>query len=454
MIINVQNYFDIDKKEQFAEFAQQKAKGKILTNPKLLNKEERRLYVRDTLREDHRFRIENNPESAKEKFDKLSDSSFKFFRGTSLIFYRDYSGEDNCYPIVFTIGDVHPENFGVMPNENDVPFFSVNDFDEAYFAPFTYDIKRGVTGFYLAAKANGFKKKKRDKITTSFVKGYIEGLEEFAKDDREKWHQYRIDNSPKLIKKLLKKSIKSKRDFLAKSIDLDKECFLISKKVVPLTKEVENFQKVIDEYVKENEIAIKDDNYFKVLDVAVRKGSGTASLGLNRFWILIKGLGDDVEQDVILEMKQARPSALKGLIPEKVEKEIESAQHIVQAHNTHLVGGDRFYGFAYYEDKEYIIRERSRFKNEIDLEDLGFKDFVDYAFICGKTLSQTHARSDEDTGIMEGNAEEKILASFFPQVFIDDMRRFAKQAAKRVEKDFKHFKKDHKMDAFNISTKA
>ena len=451
MIINVQNYFDIDKKEQFAKYAKDKEQGNIFTDPKFLAKEERRLYVREALREDHRFRIKNKPEAAKAKFDKLADSAFKFFRGTSLIFYRDHIGEDKCYPIVFTIGDVHPENFGVMPNENDVPFFSVNDFDEAYFAPFTYDIKRGVTGFYLAAKENGFKKKEIDKITIAFVKGYISGLKQFAKDNREKWHQYRIDNSPKLIKKLLKKSMKSKRKFLDKKIDLAKECFHVTHKVVPLTKEIEEFQKVIDKYVKDNEIDVKEKDYFKVLDVAVKKGSGTASLGLNRYWILIKGVGNDVEKDMILEMKQTRPSALEGLIHEKVEDEIKSSQHIVKAHNTHLVGGDRFYGFAMYENKEYIIRERSRFKNEIDIEDLDLDDFIDYATICGTTLSQTHARSDEDTGIMKGNAEEKILSSIQPQVFIDDMRRFAKKAAKRIEKDYKLFKKDHKMDAFNIS---
>lgn len=47
------------------------------------------------------------------------------------------AGDDAWMPTVLTLGDVHPENFGVMPNADNVPIFSVNDFDEAYYAPFT-----------------------------------------------------------------------------------------------------------------------------------------------------------------------------------------------------------------------------------------------------------------------------------------------------------------------------
>ena len=86
------------------------------------------------MREDHQFRIHNRPEGAQAKFDKLAKSAFKFFRGTALLYYRDYAGTDGHLPTVLTIGDVHPENFGVMPNADGAPFFGVNDFDEAYFA--------------------------------------------------------------------------------------------------------------------------------------------------------------------------------------------------------------------------------------------------------------------------------------------------------------------------------
>ena len=150
--------------DYFTKLAKKAAKGHPVFTPRMLPKLERRLYLRQVLIEDHSDRIKNNPEGAQRKFDKLASEPFKFFRGTALVFYRDYVGHDLHLPKVFTIGDVHPSNFGVMPNESNVPFFGANDFDEACLAPFSYDLKRGATGFYLGAREEaGFSKKKSEK---------------------------------------------------------------------------------------------------------------------------------------------------------------------------------------------------------------------------------------------------------------------------------------------------
>jgi hypothetical protein len=86
------NREDVDRTEVYGKFAQRRAEGEIFILPTMLPPEERRLHVRRTLREDHQFRIRNRPEGAEEKFDKLAKSLFKFFRGTALLYYRDYAG--------------------------------------------------------------------------------------------------------------------------------------------------------------------------------------------------------------------------------------------------------------------------------------------------------------------------------------------------------------------------
>ena len=55
--------------------------------------------------------------------------------------------------------------------------------------------------------------------------------------------------------------------------------------------------------------------HFKIKDVAVKKGSGTASLGLDRYFVLIDGPTDDPGDAIVLELKQTRQSALHGLVP-------------------------------------------------------------------------------------------------------------------------------------------
>lgn len=452
IIIPEVNEQDKDRTDIFHEYAQARARGEVVASPTQLNQEQRRLYVRQTMREDHQFRIQNRPEGAQAKFDKLADSPFVFFRGTALIFYRDYAGMDAHLPQVFTIGDVHPENFGVMPNEDGAPFFGVNDFDEAHVAPFSYDVKRGGVGFYLMARENGLSKKKARKVVRAFVKGYLQALEAYAHDDREKWHEFRIDNSPEMIKELLLSARTEREAFLDELIDLEKERFVSSEEIVPHSKHIPKFQEIVNQYREENEInhhETRGDDFFKVVDVAVKKDSGTASLGLDRFFVMINGRSSHTNENIILEMKQARRSVLAGLAPED-DGDAGKAEEIVNAHNIHLVGGDPYYGRVAIDDTAFLVRERSPYKDDIDVDDLDKKELKAYAHICGRTLAQTHARSDEDTGIMEGDAEKRILSSIIPDVFVDDVVRFSQMAAKRIQKDFKLFKADLKLGAFRF----
>lgn len=446
---------DYDYTDVFTEFARRRAAGEVLVPPALLSPYERRLYVRATLREDHQFRIRNRPEGAQAKFDKLADSTWNFFRGTALLFYRDMAGTDTELPYVLVNGDAHPENFGVMPNEDGAPFFGLNDFDEAAFAPFSWDLKRAAVGFYLGAREEGHKKKHSRKIVQAFLEGYFDGLLEFAIDDREKSHEYRIDNSPPMIRELLESAKTNREEFLEELIDLEKGEFLATQELVPHTKYVKDFQKIVKEYQRSSDVPdTPRAGHFHVKDVAIKKGSGTASLGLDRYFVLIDGPTEDHKDDIVLEMKQARVSAILGLVPHlengKTQKKNAEAKRIVQSQKIHLVGGDPYYGTTTIDGEPFLVRERSPFKDDIDLDDLSRSEFKDYANICGRTLAIAHASCDEDTGLMEGNMEKAILASVRRDVFCQDLIGFAEETTKRIYKDHKAFQKDHAIGAFKI----
>lgn len=279
----------------------------------------------------------------------------------------------------------------------------------------------------------------------------MKALKSYAHDDREKWHEFRIDNSPDMIQELLEDARTGREEFLDDLIDLEKKRFVSSDEIVPHSKYVDKFQDVIKRYREENDIdsETKGDDFFKVVDVAIKKDSGTASLGLDRFFVMINGRSPDASDNIILEMKQARKSALRGLVPED-DPDAGKAEDVVTAQNIHLVGGDPYYGRVMMDDKSFLVRERSPFKDDIDVDDLDKKELKEYAHICGRTLAQTHARSDEDTGITEGDAEKRILTSIVPEVLVDGVVRFSQQAAKRIVKDYKLFKADLKLGAFEF----
>ena len=442
---------DASRFDAFADLARRRAAGEFVMLPRNLRGQDRRLHVRQTIREDHATRIADRDEDAEAKFAKLAGSRFSFFRGTALLFYRDLAGEDAWMPTVLSLGDVHPENFGVQPSQDNVPIFGPKDFDEATYAPFTWDLKRGATGFLVAAHEEGVGKKARRAAAGAFVWGYLDGMDEFADHGREADLQVRMDNSPAMIRDLIAGAMEDPRtEWLAETLDEPRRGFRTSDRIVPRTSRAAEFQEVVDAYAEGRDLPDRAGP-LRVKDVAERKGSGTASLGLTRYWILLEGPAGDGTDDVILELKQSRRSALAGLVPPSPYVTTGEAGRIADAQAVHLVGGDAFYGGITFEDRSFLVRERSPYKEEMDLDDLDDDDWADYARICGRSVAHAHALTD-DAGQVEGDIEPRILeAAGLPELFVDDVVRFAVAAAKRLGRDHEHFVADHQLGAFRMT---
>ncbi|WP_082630943.1 DUF2252 domain-containing protein [Roseovarius atlanticus] len=440
------------RSKAFARLSAAIGEGKYLVPPKFLDGQARRLHVRTTIREDHAARISEGSKGARDKFDKLTDSLFKFFRGTALLFYRDMVGEDGHMPTVMALGDVHPENFGVMPDRNGAPIFGVNDFDETTYAPFSWDIKRGAVGFWIAAlEEGGLKPKKARKIVCRFVRGYAEAMQDYANKSTERNDAYRIDNSPKVIRRLFEEAWEERRDWLwSDYLTENGRGFRSDDELQPLSSEIGKFQKAINDLAKSNKIDTPDRaGALKVKDVCVRHGQGTASLGLPRYYVLIEGPSQDATDDLIIEFKAARRSALDGLTPPNAFHAGEQAERIRHGQSVQLAHGDIFYGAVEIDGKSFMSRERAPFRDDIDLDELSLKSWKRYAHVCGAALAQAHALSD-DLGRIDYDVEPSIMEAMSPlALFEDDIVRFTREAVARLERDHAFFREDHAHGAFD-----
>jgi uncharacterized protein (DUF2252 family) len=361
------------------------------------------------------------------------------------------AGEDAAMPTVFALGDVHPGNFGVMPSADNVPIFGVNDFDEAHYAPFTWDLKRGAVGFLLAAEEEGGHGPSRQRaIARRFLRGYVDAIGGFARDGTEDGHQVRPDNAPELIRRLFDDASQGRRSWLAEDYhDEYGRGFRADEELVPTTSRRAEFQSLVDRLVSDGDVAVPSRaGEMRVKDVAARVGQGTASLGLTRYYVLVEGTRADATDDLILEFKQARRSALAGLTPPSEYDSDGRGERIARAQRTQLVNGDVFYGAVEFEDRSYVTRERSPFRDDVDLDDLSKKEWKAYAGICGRALAKAHALADE-AGDVAGDVEPQIVAAIDPpDLFVDDILRFAEEAAARVRADHGHFRADHALGAF------
>lgn len=105
-----------------------------------------------------------DPAAFRVKFRKMASSAFAFYRGTACLFYADLERERHGGPYlddrtgrVWIHGDLHAENFGTYMDSTGRLIFNVNDFDEAYVGPFTWDLKRfaasvALIGYFQGAR--------------------------------------------------------------------------------------------------------------------------------------------------------------------------------------------------------------------------------------------------------------------------------------------------------------
>ncbi len=124
-----------------------------------------------------------DPAAFRVKFRKMAGSAFAFYRGgTACLFYNDLERERHGGPYlddrtgrVWIHGDLHAENFGTYMDANGRLVFNVNDFDEAYVGPFTWDLKRFAASVALLG---GYAKALGDEQITELVRIYAAAYRE------------------------------------------------------------------------------------------------------------------------------------------------------------------------------------------------------------------------------------------------------------------------------------
>ena len=122
-----------------------------------------------------------DPAAFRVKFRKMAASAFAFYRGTACLFYADLEREQHGGPYlddrtgrVWIHGDLHAENFGTYMDAQGRLIFNVNDFDEAYVGPFTWDLKR----FAASVALIGYTKALSDEQITELVRIYAAAYRE------------------------------------------------------------------------------------------------------------------------------------------------------------------------------------------------------------------------------------------------------------------------------------
>ena len=132
------------------------------------------------------------PSELAAKMEKMAVNPFAFYRGTAHLFYQDM----NIWPTSAYVntatrqtwleGDMHLQNMGAFRDANGNEVFDTNDFDEGYWGPYVWDVRRMTVSILLAAKENGLSSSDQQKAARRFLESYLAKLADFKGNDDEK----------------------------------------------------------------------------------------------------------------------------------------------------------------------------------------------------------------------------------------------------------------------------
>lgn len=378
-------------------------------------------------------------EDREAKYRKMAESPFRFYRGSAYLFYFDISRIPFSYHTpanrpIWIQGDLHFENFGVFQNEQGKLVYDVNDFDEGYVGSYLVDVLRMIASIALVCTEKEWDSSVKKEAINTYLSSYYKQLKRFRKGKDDPFTFMCTEKNTKgPVERVLKKMRKKQAMTLLEeytSLAENQRYFPKTEEIVPITDaEKQKLVTVWKEYIQTiDEGDRKKADFYHVKDIALKYGTGTASIGLKRYYLLIEGKDDTHENDIILEAKEVRTAIPAYFMPFHEsfwEMYHHQGKRVVETQKAMHHFEDPYLGYFTMDHTEFYVRERSPYKKKVKLTKIETtEDLYDTLEIMGKVTAKIHARADQDidSNIITHHSEESILTAIG-----DDFDSFAKQ---------------------------
>jgi uncharacterized protein (DUF2252 family) len=362
-------------------------------------------------------------------------SPFAFYRGAAAIMAYDLSHTPNSGVNLAACGDCHLLNFGGFASAERHIIFDINDFDEVSIAPWEWDVKRLVSSFVIAGRANGFIEEECSQAAWIAAQSYRNQMGIYAEAPvLEAWYdmidlEAVIESIPdKETKRFYTKKLTSATAQSAREKEFAKLAFSAGESPIIIDQPplIFHYGDARDKEFKEHAIAsfagyrstVSPEkrillDRFSVVDVAF-KVVGVGSVGtVCGILLLMSGNGEPL----FLQFKQARQSVLEPYAGRSPFK--HHGQRVVVGQRLMQAASDFFLGWTTGTGKSklhFFIRQLSDVKIKPVIEIMKPNNLAEYARLCGRALARAHARSGDSallTGYMgKSSAFEDALVAF------------------------------------------
>ena len=408
------------------------------------------------------------------KYGRMLFSPFTFFRGSAILMATDLANTPATGIEALLCGDAHLSNFGVFATPERRMVFDVNDFDEAFYGPWEWDLKRLAASAVIAGRDNGFREEACRQLAEETARAYGQAMILFS-DMRtmDQWYYHiNVDAVLELFEESSKKGRKSASKMVKKASrhtherTLDKMTKIVNEQrriitdpplLVPLHEMdlksllsksdlnrftqngiEDTWQEYLDSLPIERGYLLER---YEIVDMALRVG-GIGSIGTRCFVILLKGGADDA---LLLQLKEAGPSVLEAYVSRKTvfnnhAQRVVTAQHLMQATS------DVFLGWCQgsITGVDYYWRQLKDMKGSADIGKMDELGLQTYLGICSHCLARVHARTGDEIKIQGYMGDE--------QDFIKAIGDFSMTYADQVERDYERLIKAVRVGDIAVET--
>ncbi|RMJ22590.1 hypothetical protein PHISP_06534 [Aspergillus sp. HF37] len=350
--------------------------------------------------------LASDPAAFQGKFRKMAATAFAFYRGSACLFYHDLDQEQHGGPFldertgrVWIHGDLHAENFGTYMDSEGRLVFNVNDFDEAYVGPFTWDLKRFASSIALIGYGKALSDEQITKLVKVYATSYHERMHALASGNEQP--RFTLDTAQGPLLNTLREARTQNRadllDGMTEVRDVDRR-FRAGRGAVPLDDATR--QKVLAAFDKYLETLPQTPSKPKVKDVVGRRGIGIGSAGLPSFNILLEGENEALENDIVIYMKQAQTPAVYSHITDPAIRKyfLHEGHRSVISQRSLQAHADPWVGWAEIDGVGQLVAEVSPYAMDLEWSDIDDpEEMASVVADLGRATATMHACGDEDS---------------------------------------------------------
>jgi uncharacterized protein (DUF2252 family) len=375
---------------------------------------------------------------------RMAVSPFTFYRGAAQLMATDLGTRPHTGIYAQLCGDAHLSNFGMYASRERTPVFDINDFDETGQGPWEWDLKRLAASFVLAARENGIGAHAEEAVRAT-VQGYVAGLNEMAGLGwlERRYRMIRADRPvvdgvvwtaevTRVVNAVVSKAAKKTQAWTVAKYTEVVDGVVRLKMAPPVITPVSQRTAAavtasLRSYVES--LSVERRAYlvpYRVVDVA-HKVVGVGSVGTYDYIVLL--MGDGEQDKLVLQVKEAEPSAVKTALGEKPL--LANGERVVVGSWIMQGVSDPFLGWTQLHGRGFYVRQLKDMKGSVDPAALNEELLASYGSRCGYTLGFAHSRAGDPDVILGYIGKGTALA--------DAMWEFSEAYADQTERDYGRF---------------